>query len=241
MLLVLDGADLHPHTVDPRVAADLLQVFFEMVTKAAAVVGASPNLRGLSIEDKCFQVRSETFASEDAIRVMELVSGWANGTESADTQVDRDRARRFNALARKLSTHVSASVKVGRREWKLSLADQLPDLQPAVTSTLRVKLIGLDVEPARARFVSESEDHPFRLGVDVGMAEKLSHHFNRYLDLEFTYRRDRLGKIEDGKIIDFFPMETDDSGEEWLGWLKANGSHWDEFDDPIEELGRRDE
>jgi hypothetical protein len=241
MLLELDGADIHPHTVDPRVAADLLQVFFEMVTRAATVVGVSPVFRGLLIEDKCFQARSATLKPEAAMKVMELVSGWANGTEPTDTQVDRERARKFNALARKLGQDVRAKLKVGQREWALSLSEQLPDLPPAVTTTLRVRLIGLGADPARAKFVSESEEHPFSLTVDVGMAEKLSKHFNRHLDLEFTYRRDRLGKIEDGRIIDFFPMEADDGGEEWLGWLKANGSHWDDVDDPLEELGRRDE
>ncbi len=241
MLLELDGADLHPHTVDPRVAADLLQVFFEMVARAATVVGVSPALRGLQIVDKCLQVRSDALKPEAAMKVMDLVSGWANGTEPADTQVDSERARRFNALARKLGQDVRAKVKVGEREWALSLTQQLPDLPPAVTTTLRVRLTDLGADPARAKFVSESEEHPFSISVDLGMAEKLSKHFNRYLDLEFTYRRDRLGKIEDGKIIDFFPMETDDGGEEWLGWLKENGGHWGDVDDPLEELGRRDE
>ncbi len=241
MMLELDGADLHPHTVDPRVAADLIQNFFEMVNAAANVVGVTLSLRGLHIEDKCFLVKSETPEAALAMKVMDLVSGWANGTEPPITKKEQDRVRKFNSAARKIGNDVCAKLKVGEREWPLDLVDHLTDLTPSVTTTLRVKLIDIGASPARARFESGSEEHPFSISVDLEMAEKLSKHFNRHLDLEFTYRRDRQGRIEDGRIIEFFPMEADDNGEEWLSWLKENGKHWDDVDNALEELGRRDD
>jgi hypothetical protein len=241
MLLEIDGADVHPQTVDPRVAADLLQAFFELLGRAGTVSGVALHLRGLMIEDKCFLARSEAIEPALASKALEVASGWVNGTEQPDSQQDLDRVRRFNSLARKLGDGVTAKVSLGEKVWDLELNDDLPGLPPSARTSLRVKLVDIGVEPARARFISGSEDGPFSLTVSVEQAEELSRYLNKELDLEFTCRRDRFGKIEDGIIIQHFPMESEDGGEDWLRWLTESGKHWDDVNDPLEELGRRDD
>jgi hypothetical protein len=241
-LLEIDGPDVHPDTVDPRVAAQLIATFFDVLGRAARVRGVALDLHGIFIKDKCLQVISHAAAPELAVKAMEVMAGWVNGSEQADSQLDQQEVRHFNSLVRKISKGGSAKLAVGTTwERQLTPTDELPGLPPQATTTLRVKLLDIGVGSGRARFSSGSEDGEISLPVTVEQVEKLRHYVNEDLDLFFAYRRNRFGRIDDGEILDFHPMEVDDQGEEWLRWLTENGRHWDNVADPLEELGRRED
>ena len=119
-LLEIDGVDLHPHTVDPRVAADLIQTFFELVARAAVVRGVALQLRGITIRDKCFCVQSETEAPDLTIAAMEIASDWMSGAEEPDADTDRKLARHFKAVAKKMGEKAHAKSRSGDGPASLS-------------------------------------------------------------------------------------------------------------------------
>ena len=104
-----------------------------------------------------------------------------------------------------------------------------------------MRLLQIGVDPSTARFSSGSEESPFSLRVSTEQAELLGQHLNKDLDIQFTYRRGRTGRIEEGYIEQVYPMEVDDDGTQWRGWLTETGRHWNEIDDQLEEVGRRDD
>ncbi|WP_164020853.1 hypothetical protein [Pyxidicoccus trucidator] len=239
--LEIDGTDIHPSTVDPRLAADLIHSFFQLLSRAASAAGVPLHLKGITIEDKCFHAGFGTSEPHLTKKALETVSAWVSGEEEIDSKPDEEVVRHFNKLVRQFGKEATATIAVGRWEQQLKLVDPQLPLPPISTTTLRVHLTDIGVEPARARFTSGSEKNPFSLPVSVAQAEELRHHLNEDLDLVFTFRRNRYGDIDDGTVLHFYPMESNDDGEEWIRWLTENGKHWDEVKDPLEELGRRDD
>ena len=238
-LFEIEGTDVHPHTVDPRVAADLIKTFFDLLGRAATVRGVPLKLRGITIVDKCFQLGCDTYEPDFTIKAMEVVTGWVTGTEEPDSKKDRDLVRHLHTVITKFGDDAAAKISVGDWERSLDFTGSLPELPPQVTTTLRVKVLDVGVSPSRVKFESGSEDDPFSLEVTTELAEELGHFVNKELDLVFKHRRNRQGRIEDGEILEYFPMEVDDTGEGWLKWLTENGRHWSGVEDPLEELGRR--
>jgi hypothetical protein len=239
--LEVDGTDLHPHTIDTRVAIDLVDAFVKLLDKVAASQDVPVYLRGFTVVDKCFQVRMTTANPEQAQAVAMVLDQIVRGGSIPPMKGLPEATGHFRSSLRKLGPGTSVKVGVGSWSQVLEAGDSPAALLPECTTTLRARLVGISVKPMRAKFDAPSEPEGFSLSITREQAVKWSPYLDQDVDIEVSIRRGPLETIVSGRVVELHPMDENTSPDAWIDWLTEAGRGWGDVEDHLKELGRTDD
>lgn len=234
----LDGANLHPHTVEVPSTLELAAAYVDLLRRIAVGKGGELALVGLAVKDKCFQfevgVDDADLAEASAVEVDRYMRGalLPGPGLAKSTERLRKAAKDQRALGR--------TIRISIRDWSEPLEVAAPkfDLLPEAIIALRVKLISVGGAEPRIRVEAASEPDAFDLRVTEAEARELGKHLYLPVDVVAAVKRDAQGMIVSGRLREFHPMQPGDASAEWLKWLDAAGEDWNGVTDILGELGR---
>lgn len=240
-MLEVDGPDLHPTTIDTHAAIALADAFVHLLDKAAEAYGASLGLRGFQVIDKCHCTVIKTSDPKAARTIVEHVETIIGGGRVPPVKGLAPAANKLRTVLRKFGPGHSFKLSLGEWERVLDPQDSPQDLMPESVTTLRARLVRIGVSPDRAKFEAGSELDPFTLSITRDQALAWSRFLGQDVDIEVSIKRGPLDNIEDGYVLNLYPMDNNASPDAWLEWLTSNGRHWDDVEDHLKELGRHDD
>ncbi|MFN0248751.1 MAG: hypothetical protein ACKV2T_17815 [Kofleriaceae bacterium] len=240
IVLRVDGGGWHPSTADPGAILTLAAAYVEGLRAVAKASELQFTLKGVTIRDECVAIGIGVDRVAPAIEAAkELSTALLTRASLQGTSMVVERIR---AALQSLPPNVSATIKVGKR-WQRKLE---PDAGPALSepvgelTTLRARPIRAGGVTPAVRFSAEGE-REFTLPCTEELSRELGAHLYREVEIEASIIRTADGHIEDGQLIGFAVVNTDEEpAEAWERWFKINGSGWN--DESVEAfIGRRED
>jgi hypothetical protein len=218
LVIEVDGEDVHVHNLDATSVLGLTVAYLDLLMRCAADRDEEIVFSGLRAFEKCGSIGTTPSDPElarqavlDATKLLTLPIKPAHGLKVA---VDRVR----EALGR-LPSHYRTTVKV--RGLERAIADGPGALaeRPWATATLRARVQRVGGAAPRATFTSKSEARTFHLDLkDKDQATALGKHLYSTVDIVARMARDSSGYIEDGTLLEFYPVAGPNAQAAWTVW-----------------------
>jgi hypothetical protein len=236
--LEIDGPGITPQTVDAVAAIEIARAYFHLLIKFAAEHDEKLVFKGLGVEDKCVALTSSpsnpSVAEYGAFEVQRMLEKGLRPSKKLEGS--------YNALREALlllPKDQRANALVSGKKLRLT-AQPVEEFHSHVSATkLRVRVVGIEgINRFRARFVSESEDRAFYLDVSESQAMDLAKSFQQEVEATVRLRRDSLGSIAGGELIEAKTIgPRGQAVEAWREWLAENAGDWEDVDDIEQALG----
>jgi hypothetical protein len=150
----------------------------------------------------------------------------------------RSRVVRLRESILRLPAGTRSVVRVGRQRTVIAPPRSVNDAPTVEQTELRATVYRIGGDPARLWAITET-DGGFNAALSQELAEQLAKHLYKEVDLVATLERAEDGRITDGYIHHFHPLEElEDEAEEWRRWFAVAGADWDDVEDLEAELER---
>lgn len=237
--LEISGPDLEPENAPTTLALEAASAFFNGIEKIAKAEKRTLDLWGLSVENKCVQISAMAsdgnLASDYSHVFHEVLGGERPAPRGA-----ADDVKRFRSVLSSLPHQYTMRSRIGEREHVRFVAPGTEALSLwKELASLRVRIESVGGATPKARFSSHYEPHGFGLEASQELAKGLAMHLYEEVDIEAEVIRDSDGRIKEGRIEKFFPLEDNADMESLRNWYySVGGDKWDVIDDLIDELKR---
>lgn len=233
------GPGLEPENAPTTLALEAASAFFSAIEKVVRIEKRDVSFSGLSVENKCIQFSATASdghsAFEASVSFHEALSG-----EKPVPRGISDEINRMRRVSKMLPLAYELRSRVGQRKH-LRLTSASPDdlLLWGELASLRGRVESVGGATPKARFSSAFEAQVFSLEASEEMAKSLAKYLYDEVEIEAKIFRDLSGRIREGQIERFYPLEGAADMESLRKWYySVGGDEWDAVDDVERELKR---
>lgn len=235
------GAGIVPETVDARAALEVAAAYLDLLTRIAdEKIGEPLAFQGLQVLPGSLRIVTKTLNPPVALEAAEFSAQLIQGGMRFGFNQTLERLQR---AVREFPADVVIESRVDDHVRRIEMARR--ERPPAYEeSTLRAKLIRIGGKRPTARFESPSEERPFTLELSTSLAQRLSTHLYRQVEITFRGKRDEDGCLVEGRLYEFEPVEqTEDPLGVVRDWVdeSGNAAYWGEITDLEKDLRGEDD
>jgi hypothetical protein len=218
LVIEVDGEGVHLNNLDAPSVLGLAVAYLDLLMRCAAERDEEIAFSGLTAFEKCGSLGTSPndpeLARQAVLDATKLLSRPTKPAYGLKVAVDRVR----ESLGR-LPSHYRTTVKV--RGLERAIADEPHVLaeRPWAAAKLRARVQRVGGAAPRATFMSKSEARTFHLDLkDKEQATALGKHLYSTVDIVARVARDSSGYIEDGTLLEFYPVAGPNAQTAWTVW-----------------------